>query len=116
VAITLNDGDVVRADLVVAGIGAAPNADLAAATGLAVDNGVLVDAELRTSAADVFAAGDCCNALNAVYGRRVRLESWRSAQEQGALAARNMLGAAESWSAVPWFWSDQYDLTLQVAG
>jgi len=77
---------------------------------------VLVDAELRTSAPDILAAGDCCNAVNAVYGRRVRLESWRSAQEQGALAARNMLGAGASWNDVPWFWSDQYDLTLQVAG
>ena len=116
VTITLTDGEVALADLVVAGIGAAPDVDLAAATGLAVDNGVLVDARLLTSAPDVYAAGDCCNATNAVYGRRVRLESWRSAQEQGALAARNMLGAGESWSAVPWFWSDQYDLTLQVAG
>jgi len=101
---------------VVAGIGAAPNTDLAVATELLVDNGVLVDEQLRTSAPDIYAAGDCCNASNAVYGHRVRLESWRSAQEQGALAARNMLGAGESWSAVPWFWSDQYDLTLQVAG
>lgn len=116
VTITLTSGEPIRADLVVAGIGAAPNTDLAAATGLAVDNGVLVDAELRTSAPDIFAAGDCCNAVNAVYGRRVRLESWRSAQEQGALAARNMLGAGASWNDVPWFWSDQYDLTLQVAG
>jgi len=85
-------------------------------TGLAVDNGVLVDEQLRTSAPDIFAAGDCCNAMNTVYGRRVRLESWRSAQEQGTLAARNMFGAGDSWNAVPWFWSDQYDLTLQVAG
>ena len=114
--ITLTTGEPIKADLVVAGIGAAPNTDLAAATGLAVDNGVLVDAELRTPAPDIFAAGDCCNAVNAVYGRRVRLESWRSAQEQGTLAARNMLGAGASWNDVPWFWSDQYDLTLQVAG
>ena len=114
--ITLTTGEPIKADLVVAGIGAAPNTDLAVATGLAVDNGVLVDAELRTSAPDIFAAGDCCNAVNAVYGRRVRLESWRSAQEQGTLAARNMLGAGASWNDVPWFWSDQYDLTLQVAG
>lgn len=116
VTITLNDGETVRADLVVAGIGAAPDTDLAVATGLPVDNGVLVDERLLTPAPDIYAAGDCCNAINAVFGRRVRLESWRSAQEQGALAARNMLGAGESWSAVPWFWSDQYDLTLQVAG
>ena len=116
VTITLSTGESIKADIVVAGIGAAPNTDLAAMTGLAVDNGVLVDEQLQTSAPDIFAAGDCCNAMNTVYGRRVRLESWRSAQEQGTLAARNMLGASDSWNAVPWFWSDQYDLTLQVAG
>jgi len=116
VTITLSTGESIKADIVVAGIGAAPNTDLAAMTGLAVDNGVLVDEQLQTSAPDIFAAGDCCNAMNTVYGRRVRLESWRSAQEQGTLAARNMLGAGDSWNAVPWFWSDQYDLTLQVAG
>jgi 3-phenylpropionate/trans-cinnamate dioxygenase ferredoxin reductase subunit len=115
--VALADGSVVPADLVVVGIGAVPITDLAAETGLAIDNGVAVDATLATSDPDVFAAGDCCSFPLPLYGgRRVRLESWRSAQEQGALAARNMLGAAEPVSAVPWFWSDQYDLTLQVAG
>ncbi|TIR21009.1 MAG: ferredoxin reductase, partial [Mesorhizobium sp.] len=62
-------------------------------------------------------AGDCCSFPLAVYGgRRVRLEAWRNAQEQGALAARNMLGAGEAHAAVPWFWSDQYGLTLQISG
>jgi 3-phenylpropionate/trans-cinnamate dioxygenase ferredoxin reductase component len=116
VSVVLASGGVMRADLVVAGIGAAPNIDLAAATGLAIDNGVLVDEKLQTAESDIFAAGDCCNALNPIFGRRVRLESWRSAQEQGTLAARNMLGAEQALSAAPWFWSDQYELTLQVAG
>ena len=76
-----------------------------------------VDDHLRTSDPDIFAAGDCCSYPVAVYGgRRVRLESWRNAQEQGNVAAANMLGKAEAFDAVPWFWSDQYDLTLQVAG
>lgn len=113
----LADGTAIAADLVVVGIGAVPNTGLAAAAGLAVDNGIVVDATLATADPAVFAAGDCCAfPLPHHDGRRVRLESWRSAQEQGALAARNMLGAAEPVSAVPWFWSDQYDLTLQIAG
>ena len=76
-----------------------------------LDNGIAVDATLATSDPAIFAAGDCCSFPQPLYDdRRVRLESWRSAQEQGSLAARNMLGAAEPVSAVPWFWSDQYDL------
>ena len=115
--ITLADGTRHEADLIVAAIGAVPNAELAAAAGLAVANGILVDASLCTSDPDIFAAGDCCAFPLPVYDNRVvRLESWRSAGEQATLAARNMLGANEPVTAVPWFWSDQYDLTLQVAG
>jgi 3-phenylpropionate/trans-cinnamate dioxygenase ferredoxin reductase subunit len=115
--VTLADGTEILADLVIVGIGAVPNAELAANAGLAVENGIAVDATLATSDRDIFAAGDCCSFPLPLYGgRRVRLESWRSAQEQGSLAARNMLGAAEPVAAVPWFWSDQYDLTLQIAG
>lgn len=114
--VALGDGEEIAADLVVVGVGAVPDTALAAACGLAIDNGVAVDATLATSDPDVFAAGDCCAALHPLYGRRIRVESWRSAQEQGALAARNLLGAAEPLAAVPWFWSDQYELTLQVAG
>lgn len=107
----------VDADLVVIGIGAVPDTRLAAAAGLRLDNGIAVDAHLRTGDPAIFAAGDCCSFPLDIYGgRRVRLESWRNAQEQGALAARNMLDKAEPHAAVPWFWSDQYDLTLQIAG
>ncbi|MCF3638882.1 FAD-dependent oxidoreductase [Rhizobium sp. TRM95111] len=117
VRIVLADGTLVVADLLVVGIGAVPNVELAEAAGLAVDNGIAVDAALRTSDPDIFAAGDCCSFPLPLYGgRRVRLESWRNAQEQGLLAADAMLGGGETISAVPWFWSDQYDLTLQVAG
>lgn len=105
------------ADIVVAGIGSTPNTELAQSAGLAIENGIAVDEHLRTSDPDIFAAGDCCSFPLPVYGgRRVRLESWRNAGEQGALAARNMLGANDAVSAVPWFYSDQYDLGLQVAG
>jgi 3-phenylpropionate/trans-cinnamate dioxygenase ferredoxin reductase subunit len=114
--VRLADGGTVTADLVVIGIGAVPDTGLAAGCGLALDNGVAVDERLATGDPAVFAAGDCCSFVHPAYGRRVRLESWRSAQEQGALAARNMLGAGAPVSAVPWFWSDQYDLTLQIAG
>jgi 3-phenylpropionate/trans-cinnamate dioxygenase ferredoxin reductase subunit len=90
---------------------------LAASAGLAIENGIAVDRFLRTSDPDIFAAGDCCSFPLEIYGgRRVRLESWRNAQDQGTLAAKNMLGLEEPVSAVPWFWSDQHDLTLQIAG
>ena len=116
IEIALTDGETIEADCAVIGIGATPVTGLAASAGLATDNGIAVDAKLRTSDADIFAAGDCCSFPLRIYGRRVRLESWRNAQVQGTLAARNMLDAEEPISSIPWFWSDQHDLTLQVAG
>ncbi|MBX5039115.1 FAD-dependent oxidoreductase [Rhizobium lentis] len=117
VRISLEDGRVIAANLVVVGIGSIPNVALADAAGLVIDNGIAVDQHLQTSDPDIFAAGDCCSFPIRHYdGRRVRLESWRNAHEQGALAAANMMGAQETSAAVPWFWSDQYDLTLQIAG
>jgi len=117
VGITLADGQKIVADLMVIGIGAMPVTALATEAGLTIDNGIAVDDRLQTEDPDIFAAGDCCSFPLAIYGgRRVRLEAWRNAQEQGALAARNMLGADEAHAAVPWFWSDQYGLTLQIAG
>ncbi len=113
-SVQLTAGEIVEADLVVVGIGAQPNVDLAAKAGLAVDNGIAVDSHLRTSATEIFAAGDCCSFPYG--GRRIRLESWRNAQEQGEIAAANMMGADEIVSSVPWFWSEQYELTLQVTG
>jgi 3-phenylpropionate/trans-cinnamate dioxygenase ferredoxin reductase subunit len=72
---------------------------------------------LRTTDPNIFAAGDCCSFPLSIYGgRRVRLEAWRNAQEQGALAARNMMGADLAHVAVPWFWSDHYDMSLHIAG
>ncbi|NRP21054.1 Anthranilate 1,2-dioxygenase system ferredoxin--NAD(+) reductase component [Ensifer adhaerens] len=115
--IQLGDGDSLVADLVVVGIGAVPNTALAEAAGLVVDNGIAVDETLCTSDPNIFAAGDCCSfPLGHYGGRRIRLEAWRNAQDQGTLAAANLLGAAEPINSVPWFWSDQYDLTLQIAG
>ena len=115
--LALADGRVIEADLLVAGIGSVPVTELAEHAGLVIDNGIAVDAQTFTSDAAILAAGDCCSFPLAIYGgRRVRLESWRSAQDQGNVAARNMLGNGEELAAVPWFWSDQYDLTLQIAG
>ncbi|PZO82555.1 MAG: ferredoxin reductase [Mesorhizobium amorphae] len=115
--IRLESEEAVEADLCVVGIGAEPETRLAAEAGLAVENGIAVDASLRTSDPDIFAAGDCCSFPSAHYdNRRVRLEAWRNAQEQGSLAAKNMLGGDGAHEAVPWFWSDQYELGLQIAG
>ncbi|WP_246591904.1 NAD(P)/FAD-dependent oxidoreductase [Aminobacter anthyllidis] len=117
VRITLASGLQVTADLAIIGIGAVPATTLAESAGLTLNNGIAVDAQLRTSDPDIFSAGDCCSFPLAIYDdRRVRLEAWRSAQEHGALAARNMLGAEEAHACVPWFWSDQYGLSLQIAG
>jgi len=115
--VRLKSGRMIEADLVLVGIGSVPNVGLASAAGLTVDNGIAVDRHLATDDADIFAAGDCCSFPLEIYGgRRVRLESWRNAQDQGALAAKNMLGAGATVGHVPWFWSDQYELTLQIAG
>jgi len=116
-AVVLADGGRVAADAVIAGIGAVPEAALAEAAGLAVNNGIAVDATLATADPDIFAAGDCAACAHPLYpGRRIRLEAWRNALDQGGLAARNLLGRGEAITAVPWFWSDQYELSLQIAG
>lgn len=115
--VQLADGEAVEADLVIIAIGVQPNTVLAEAAGLAIENGVAVDDRLRTSDPSIFAAGDCCSFPVPLYGgRRVQLEAWRCAQEQGALAAMNMLGANRGYTSVPWFWSDQYHLGMQIAG
>lgn len=107
----------IDSDCIVAGIGAVPDTELAARSGLAIENGVKVNSQLLTSDPDIFAVGDCCSFPHALYGgRRIRLESWRNAQDQGILVACNMLGASENYQVVPWFWSDQYELTVQVTG
>ena len=112
--IELGDGTALTFDLVIAGVGAVPNTEVAEIGGLRVDNGIVVDGAFRTSVPDIFAAGDCCNFP--WRGHRVRLESWRAAQDQGGHAAAAMLGGSAEYAKAPWFWSDQYDLSLQVAG
>jgi 3-phenylpropionate/trans-cinnamate dioxygenase ferredoxin reductase component len=115
-SIQLDDGRVIKADAVLVGIGATPRIVLAKAAGLAVDRGILVDDLLRTSDPDIYAAGDVTACPHPSGDGLQRLESWQNAEEQGARAARNMLGAGERCTGLPWFWSDQYELSLQMAG
>src|SRR6266581_4122137 len=109
-------GAEIHADILVVGIGAAPNDDLAARTGLETGNGVLTDEALRTSDPDIFAAGDVANSFNPLLGRRVRVEHWANALNGGPAAARSMLGQAVRYDQVPYFYSDQYDLGMECAG
>ncbi len=104
------------ADHVVVGIGAVPATGLASAAGLDVGNGVIVDASLRTSAPDIFAAGDVANGYHPWFGRHIRVEHWANALKGGPAAARSMLGQGVSYDAVPYFYSDQYDLGMETAG
>lgn len=114
--VVLSTGESIPGDLVIVGIGVEPNVELAAAAGLTVDNGILIDSQARTSDPDIVAAGDCASGDIARYGRRIRLESVSSAGEQAKVAAATMCGKSKEIAALPWFWSDQYDLKLQIAG
>lgn len=114
--VVLADGTRLPADLVIIGIGLIPNTELAEKAGLVVDNGILVDAQTRTSDPHILASGDCTNHDNVFLGRRLRLESVPNAMEQSRVAAATIMGKTEQYKAVPWFWSDQYDLKLQMVG
>ena len=104
------------ADLVIVGVGIQPNVELAQDVGISVSNGIDVDELCQTSAPGVFAAGDVARHPNPYCNEPIRVEHWQNAQNQGAAAARAMLGGTEPFAEVPWFWSDQYDLNLQMAG
>jgi 3-phenylpropionate/trans-cinnamate dioxygenase ferredoxin reductase subunit len=114
--VELSDGRRVAAHLVVIGIGVVPNTELASDAGLAVENGIVVDNRCQTSDPDIFAVGDCTYHPNDILGYRVRLESVHNALEQAKTAASNICGERSCYAQVPWFWSDQYDLKLQIAG
>jgi 3-phenylpropionate/trans-cinnamate dioxygenase ferredoxin reductase component len=115
-AVTLADGTRLDADTVVVGVGIAPNVKLAQDAGLEVDNGVVVNASLRTSDPDVFAAGDVANALRPPLGRHVRVEHWANALNQPATAAAAMLGKDATYDELPYFYTDQYDLGMEYSG
>lgn len=114
--VLLGDGSRLDCDFVIAGIGQIPETALAESAGLVVENGIVVDAFCRTSDPHIVAAGDCANHPNAHYGRRLRLESVQNAMEQGRAAAAALLDQPVAFNPVPWFWSDQYDVKLQMAG
>ena len=114
--VTLADGSTLPADLVVVGVGVTPNSELAATAGLATDNGVLVDAALRTSDPDVFAIGDVANQDHPTLGRRLRVEHWDTALQQAKAVAHSLLGEDVSYAELPYFFSDQYDVGLEYVG
>ena len=114
--VVLTDGRRFPADFVLAGIGLLPNVELAAAAGLKVDNGIWVDEYCRTEDPDILAIGDCSNHPSSFLGRRARLESVPNALEQARVAADTISGKMLPYSAIPWFWSDQYNLKLQAVG
>jgi 3-phenylpropionate/trans-cinnamate dioxygenase ferredoxin reductase component len=114
--IVLSDGSVCPADLVLVGIGVVPNSELALEAGLTVSNGIVVDEYLRTEDESVYALGDCANHPNPFATGRVRIESVQNAVDQAKCIAAAIVGRSESYRAVPWFWTDQFDIKLQMAG
>ncbi|MFA7553657.1 MAG: FAD-dependent oxidoreductase [Spongiibacteraceae bacterium] len=115
-SVSLADGTTIPADIVIIGVGVIPNVELAEAAGLTIDNGIVVDEFARTNDPDIVAAGDCTNHYNPIYDRKLRLESVQNATDQARTAANTLCGKLEAYNTLPWFWSDQYDLKLQIAG
>ena len=109
-------GRQIDCDFVVAGMGVEPDVDVIADSGVAIDNGVLVDEYCRTNIDGIFAAGDVANHYHPFYRRHMRVEHWQNAMQQGAAAARSMIGKPQPYDALHWFWSDQYGINLQYAG
>jgi 3-phenylpropionate/trans-cinnamate dioxygenase ferredoxin reductase subunit len=114
--VRLADGSHVGADVIIVGVGITPNIQLAAAAGLEVDNGIWVNAQLRSSDPDIFAAGDVANALHPLLGKHIRVEHWANALNQPLTAAKAMLGQEAAYDHVPYFYTDQYDLGMEYAG
>lgn len=109
-------GERIDADIVIVGVGISPNVELAHDAGLDIDDGIVVDEHCRTADPDIYAIGDCTRHPNAIYRRRLRLESVQNALEQAKTAAANISGDVARYDEVPWFWSDQYHVKLQIAG
>ena len=110
------DGELIDAGFVVVGVGITPIVELAVDAGLKVNDGVVVNDQCQSSDPDIYAVGDCTSHPNSIYNRQLRLESVHNALEQAKTAASNICGVETHYSQVPWFWSDQYDLKLQIAG
>jgi 3-phenylpropionate/trans-cinnamate dioxygenase ferredoxin reductase component len=114
--VRLDDGTTIAADAVLVAVGASPNVQLAEAAGLHVDNGIVVDAALRSSDPNIFAAGDVANAFHPLFGRHIRVEHWANARQQPKAAAASMLGNDASYDELPYFYTDQYDLGMEYVG
>ena len=114
--VQLSTKEVLDADLVIVGVGVLPNSAIAEASGLGVDDGVVVDEYCATDDASIFACGDCARGHHDFYGKKLRLESVQNANDQATTVARAICGEKKPYSTVPWFWSDQYDVKLQIAG
>jgi 3-phenylpropionate/trans-cinnamate dioxygenase ferredoxin reductase subunit len=115
-AVRLADGTEIPADLAIVGVGVLPNTELASAAGLHIDNGIVVDAQLRTSDPSVYACGDVANWHNPALGTSLRVEHWANALNSGPVAAKSMLGQDVTYDEVPYFYSDQYDLGMEYSG
>jgi 3-phenylpropionate/trans-cinnamate dioxygenase ferredoxin reductase component len=114
--IVMKDGERIETDYAAVGIGAVPNTELAAAAGIVCEDGVRVDEFGRSSDARVFAAGDVTRHFNPIVGRYIRLEAWQNAQNQALAVAKVMAGGTQPFAEVPWFWTDQFDMNMQMAG
>ncbi len=114
--VVLADGTVVAGDLFVVGVGVMPRTELVEGTGVALDNGIVVDSRLASSAPGIWAAGDVANAYHPVFATHIRLEHWSAALNQGPVVAKNMLGQGVAYEKVPYFFSDQYDLGMEYNG
>jgi NADPH-dependent 2,4-dienoyl-CoA reductase/sulfur reductase-like enzyme len=114
--VRIDGGEVVPADLVLVGIGAIPNVELAKAAGLEVDNGIVTDESMRTSDPDIYAAGDVANAYHPVAKMRLRSEHWANALKGGPVAAKAMLGQSVSYDEIPYFYTDQFDIGMEYSG
>jgi 3-phenylpropionate/trans-cinnamate dioxygenase ferredoxin reductase subunit len=115
-AVETADGELIPADFVVIGVGIVPNTELATHADIIVADGIVVNDQCQTNDPNIYAVGDCTSHPNSIYGRQLRLESVHNAVEQAKTAASNICGKETHYSQVPWFWSDQYDLKLQIAG
>ena len=110
------NGEKLACDIVFIGIGVTPNVELAKKAGLKVGKGIIVDERCQTSEEDIYAAGDCTQHYNSFYDKTITLESVQNANDQGRCAATNIAGNRQNYESLPWFWSDQYELKLQMVG